>query len=57
MMKPPPNGLEEEEEPSSMPREESPDVEEEWCGAPPTSLPSRLMKPPPSVREERYNDS
>jgi hypothetical protein len=55
MMKPPPNGLE-EEEPSSMPREESPDVEEEWCGAPPTSLPSRLMKPPPSVREERYND-
>jgi hypothetical protein len=54
MMKPPPNGLE-EEEPSSMPREESPDVEE-WCGAPPTSQTSRLMKPPPSVREERYND-
>jgi hypothetical protein len=46
-MKPPSHVLEEEEEPLGMPEEE------ERCGRPSTSPSSRLMKPPPNVREEQ----
>jgi hypothetical protein len=53
-MKPPPRMLEEEKETPGVPdEEESPGVEEEErCGRPPTSTPSRPMKPPPGAREE-----
>jgi hypothetical protein len=52
-MKPPPRVSEEEEEPPDVPEEESTGVEEEWCGRPPTSPLSRLMKLPPGARVER----
>jgi hypothetical protein len=48
------SGVEEEEPPGVPEKDESPRVEEEErCGGPPTSLSSRPIKPPPSVRKER----
>jgi hypothetical protein len=54
-MKPPPCVSEEEEPPGVPEEEESPGVKEwERCGGPSTSPSSRLMKPPPGVREEEW---
>jgi hypothetical protein len=56
MTKSPPgvSSLSEEEPPGVLEEEESPGLEEEeWCSEPPTSPPSRPMKPPTDMREER----
>jgi hypothetical protein len=46
--------MSEEDDKPGMPEEEeeSPDIEEELCGRPPTSPLSHPMMPPPGVREE-----